>query len=168
MTDGPRESRPHAVRRARPDDLQGVLALLDADALPRAGVAEAFDHFQVIEVGGRIVAVAGLEVHGNDGVLRSVAVHPNFRGRAWGSRLTEAAIRSARSAGLSRLYLLTTTAEDFFPRFGFRRTERDAAPAAIRASVEFAEACPASAVAMVLELRIDRNANSPSDALPAS
>ena len=55
-------------------------------------------------------------------------------------------------AGLRRLYLLTTTAEEYFPRYGFRRIPRESASPAARESVEFREACPASAVTMVLEL----------------
>jgi amino-acid N-acetyltransferase len=46
------------------------------------------------------------------------------------------------------IYLLTTTAEHFFPRFGFARIPRaDVAPT-VRASEEFRGACPDSAIAM--------------------
>ena len=43
---------------------------------------------------------------------------------------------------------LTTTAERFFPRFGFERITRDDVPASVQASIEFREACPASATVM--------------------
>lgn len=143
------------LRRARLDDLEPVFTLLESDALPTAGVVEAFEHFRVVEIRDRVVAVAGLEIHGPDGILRSVAVHPSVRGCGWGGRLTRAMVDTARDARLKRLYLLTTSAAGYFPRFGFRRTERGEAPDAIRSSVEFAEACPASAVAMVLDLDAD-------------
>ena len=105
-----------------------------------------------LRAGAVFVGVAGLEVHGGDGVLRSVAVEPASRGSGVGARLTGAILAAARRASLRRLYLLTISAEDYFPRYGFRRVPRDEASAAVRRSVEFREACPASAVAMVLDL----------------
>lgn len=140
-------------RSATADDLPAILALLEADGLPAAGVAEALATFRVVEDDGRIVGVAGLEVRGSDGVLRSVAVDPSRRGEGLGRHLVEAVLAEARRRGLTHLYLLTTTAQDWFPRHGFRVVERESASPAVRASVEFAEACPATAVAMRLTLR---------------
>ena len=68
--------------------------------------------------------------------------------------MTERVLESARAAGLRRLYLLTTTAEDYFPRHGFRPVPRESASPEVRSSVEFRDACPASAVAMVRDLEI--------------
>jgi amino-acid N-acetyltransferase len=149
----PDESKPDVtVRRAVPGDLTSVLALLGASGLPADGVADAFESFHVVEVDERIAAVAGLEIHDRNGVLRSVAVDPAWQGRGWGARVTAAAVRAARDAGLRRLYLLTTTAPRYFPRFGFRVIDRAAAPHAIQNSIEFRETCPDSAIAMVLDL----------------
>ena len=50
------------------------------------------------------------------------------------------------------MYLLTTTAERYFARFGFVQIARDDVPGAVQQSVEFREACPASAVVMRTEL----------------
>ena len=58
----------------------------------------------------------------------------------------------ARDHGLHALYLLTTTAGDYFPRFGFTEANRDAAPEAVRRSREFSEACPSTALFMTLPL----------------
>jgi N-acetylglutamate synthase-like GNAT family acetyltransferase len=84
--------------------------------------------------------------------LRSLAVTAELQGRGLGCDLTDAAIRMARDLDVANLYLLTTTAERFFPRFGFRTIDRDDVPASVRESVEFRSACPASAVAMVKTL----------------
>ena len=140
------------LRMASRADLPSVETMLGAADLPVAGVAEFIDGFVVAEVDGDLVGVAGLESHGEDGVLRSVVVSPSFRGRGLGARLTERVLEAARAVGLRRLYLLTTTAEAYFPRHGFRRIERADASEAVQQSVEFREACPASAVSMVLEL----------------
>ena len=45
-------------------------------------------------------------------------------------------------------FLLTTTAERFFPKFGFERIERTDVPASLQASIEFRSACPSSAIVM--------------------
>lgn len=140
------------MRAAGPADEAGVRALLERCGLPTVELERWVEGFIVAESGGAIVGAAGLEVHGRDGVLRSVAVAPSVRSRGLGARLTERVLESAREAGLRRVYLLTTTAEDYFPRYGFRRVGRSEASPEVRQSVEFREACPASAVAMVLEL----------------
>lgn len=148
---GPVGAEP-TLRPAGPADLEAVERILESAKLPTAGVAEALGSFVVAESGGHLVAVAGLEVHDGDGILRSVAVDPIVRGRGLGRRLTDRIIGAARDSGLRGLYLLTTTAEEYFLRHGFRRIERQDAPPAVQRSVEFREACPASAVAMALEL----------------
>jgi N-acetylglutamate synthase-like GNAT family acetyltransferase len=140
------------VRAASAADLSAVFGLLEAADLPTAGVQEALDGFFIAEEAGRLVGVAGLEVHGRDAVLRSVAVTPSHRGRGLGALLTERALDGARQADLRAVYLLTTTAEDYFPRHGFRPIPRSDASPEVQASVEFREACPDSAVAMILEL----------------
>ena len=136
------------VRGAVPGDLPLVLALLRAVHLPTDGVEKAFALFVVAEVNGAIVGAAGLEQHGVYGLLRSVAVDPAWRSHLVGATLVEQVLYQADLAGIRGVYLLTTTAESYFPRFGFRIVPRDAAPAELRSSVEFRDACPASATVM--------------------
>jgi len=130
--------------------LPSVLALLRECELPETGVREAFDRFIVAHAGTDVVGCCGLEVHGETGLLRSLAVARSHRGRGLGKRCARAAIEQARQEGLSTLYLLTTTASDYFPRLGFERCPRDEAPDAIRGSWEFRTGCPATAVFMKL------------------
>jgi amino-acid N-acetyltransferase len=144
------------IRHAVPTDLAAIERLLmDAD-LPTAGVGEIITahsgDFFVAEAGDeaekRIVGVAGLEICCDNALLRSVAVRPEWRSHAVGRDLVRRIVSDAEGRGLHALYLLTTTAEHYFPRFGFERIERrDVAPE-IAETVEFKSACPASAVAM--------------------
>lgn len=96
---------------------------------------------------------AALELYGPAALLRSVAVRRDLRGTGLGRRLTEAALGLSRELGIEETYLLTETADRFFPRFGFRLVPRSEVPASVQRSVEFTSACPASARAMVLYLR---------------
>jgi amino-acid N-acetyltransferase len=79
-------------------------------------------------------------------------VDASYRGSGIGRELVLAALRLARSAGVPAVYLLTTTAEEYFPRFGFERIAREDVVPAVRASYEFTSACPSSATVMRLTL----------------
>jgi amino-acid N-acetyltransferase len=100
------------------------------------------------EHAGRRVGCGGVEAHGDAGLLRSVVVAPELRGEGYGAALCSALEARARAEGVSELYLLTTTAADFFESRGYERVSRAGAPAAIRETTQFAELCPDSAVCM--------------------
>lgn len=133
-------------------DLPSILDLLRRSALPEDGLAEHLGSALVVREGGRLVGCAALEIHGGAALLRSVAVDPARRGEGLGVRLTEAALELARRRGIRQVFLLTTTAGGFFPRFGFRPIGREQVPEAVRGSIEFVSACPASALAFGLDL----------------
>jgi amino-acid N-acetyltransferase len=141
------------LRPARPSDLPEVLALLGRAQLPAAGVLEALSHFVVAEIDGKLVGAAGLEVYEASALLRSVVVEDPWRGSGIGRKLIERALDEARQRGIDDVFLLTTTAEHYFPRFGFACVSRDAVTDQVRASVEFRDACPSSAVVMRKSLR---------------
>jgi amino-acid N-acetyltransferase len=129
-------------------DLPDVQRLLEQQHLPVDGVADHVRTMLVARVDARIVGTAALELYADGALLRSVAVDPVQQGRRIGHRLTEAALRLAESYGIADVFLLTTTAETFFPRFGFEAITRDEVPASVQASIEFRYACPASAIVM--------------------
>ncbi len=142
------------LRAAAPHDLEAVRSLLEAAHLPTDGIEEQFGPaYAVAEANGAVVGVEGVEHYGDAGLLRSAAVAEAWQGRGVGARLTQDRLAYARAAGLKEVWLLTTTAADYFPRYGFEKAEREKAPAQMQASREFAEACPASAVAMRLVLK---------------
>lgn len=137
------------IRPARRSDLEAVEKLLAASMLPVEGVAESLDGFIVAETEGRLAGVAGLERCADNALLRSVAVAEEWRGRGVGNALVTQLISNAEREGLDRLYLLTTTADRWFPAFGFTRISRDDVPAEVRATSEFRDICPSSAIVMM-------------------
>jgi N-acetylglutamate synthase-like GNAT family acetyltransferase len=142
------------LRLASRDDEPAVNALLTTAHLPLDGVHDALPCFVVAESAGEIVGVAGIEGCGTSGehaLLRSVAVAASWQKRGLGRALVTRTIAEAEARGAKALYLLTTTAEGYFPTFGFTLTTRDAVPDDVRATAEFQGACPASAVVMVRE-----------------
>lgn len=140
------------VGPARASDLAAITALLKASRLPLAGIESWTDSTIVARRDAKIVGCAALELYGDAALLRSVAVDSTLRGQGLGQQLTAAALDLGRSRGVRRVYLLTETAGDFFPRFGFRRSTREAVDAKVKASIEFTTACAASALVMELTL----------------
>jgi amino-acid N-acetyltransferase len=142
------------LRPAAPADLEAVRALIRDAKLPLDGLEDQFSDAYAVAVRreGRIVGVAGMEVHGDCGLLRSAVVAPPLRGLGLGEALTKDRLAWARGQDLRAVWLLTTTAADFFDRFGFVKADRASAPPAVQASKEFTVACPASAACLRLEL----------------
>lgn len=136
------------IERAQREDVASVLTLLERHGLPVDGADAMGEDVVVARAGERIVGAAGLEVYADGALLRSVVVDASAQGQGLGQRLTEAALALARARRVSSVFLLTTTADGFFPRFGFERIEREDVPKSVQQSVEFRSACPASAVVM--------------------
>ena len=140
------------LRAVRASEYLEADALVAASGLPLDELASCREQQFVLHDGVRIVATAALEVRGGAAILRSVAVAEATRGKRYGERIVAHAIDQARDLELGALYLLTETAAEFFPRFGFVRQERSAAPPAIQESAEYCSVCGSHAIAMVLEL----------------
>jgi arsenite methyltransferase len=141
------------LRRAVASDRQAVEKLLAEASLPTAGVADQFEHgFVVAESGGALVGAAGVETYGAHGLLRSVVVRPEARGRGVGEKLVLERLEWARSRGMESVHLLTTTAAPFFARLGFRTTAREQVPGSIAHSAEFSEICESTATVMAVRL----------------
>ena len=144
------------IRPAVVDDLSAAVSLLRGQALPVDGFADIIrahpEHVLLAEFNDAVVGSAAIERLGEVALLRSVAVARDLVTLGIGSRLVTDMIDLARRNGVHTLYLLTTTAADWFPRFGFVRCERSEVAPSIAATVEFTKACPASAIAMRCEL----------------
>jgi N-acetylglutamate synthase-like GNAT family acetyltransferase/SAM-dependent methyltransferase len=137
------------LRAAAGGDAGAVERLLGRVGLPALGLSDQFTNgYTVAESAGDIVGAGGVEVHGEDGLLRSVVVDSGHRGTGLGRAIVEDRLAWARARGLRALYLLTETAPGFFERHGFERIARAELPAPVAASREASEACPESAVAM--------------------
>jgi amino-acid N-acetyltransferase len=136
-------------------ELPWLRSQLMAAGLPAADVGDLLpDGLLVARLDGRPAGAVGLEAAGADGLLRSLVVAPDARGRGCGRALVAALERLAAGRGIRRLYLLTTTAADFFPRLGYQPAERGRVPPGIAATAEFRELCPAAAVCLSRSLEV--------------
>jgi N-acetylglutamate synthase-like GNAT family acetyltransferase len=141
-----------SLRPAGAADWRAIAALLEVNGLPLDGARDHLSTFVLATSGQEIAGVAGMEIHGDVALLRSVAVAPGLHRGGIGGMLVSLLVEEARKRGLRSLHLLTMTAPGYFARFGFERGPRDSAPPALRASAEFQGACPARAEFMTLPL----------------
>lgn len=135
-------------RFAIDNDLAAVQSLLALCHLPTDSVGMLINNCLVAQTKSRIVGTVALEQRDRAALFRSLAVAPDYRGRALGRSLSAKIISYARLLGIEELYLLTNDAAGYFTLLGFTRTERDQAPAGIRETSQFHHVCPGSAVCM--------------------
>lgn len=128
-----------AIVPARPSHLPAICALLGELDLDHEGFDEQkMSEFLALENENGLMGCVGLEVFGEDAVLRSLAVSPSGRGIGYGWMLADMAINQARFRGVRRLYLVTEKASDFFAaKHGFRVFDLSTAPASVAASTTF-------------------------------
>ena len=141
------------IRPFQPHDEEALEQLLEAAELPLDDLTEeVMEGFLIAHDAHGVAGAAGIEHYDDVALLRSVVVREDLRGTGLGKRLVEAMEEGARQAGVRGLYLLTTTAADFFAAQGYQPVARDAAPAAIQATRQFSELCPSSSACMLKNL----------------
>ena len=147
-------------RPARPEDLEGIRRLLESAALSAEGAEERLegtivsvtDHPSGTDVRSAIDATACLQMVEGAGILRSMAVRQDLRGKGLGTLAVATAVRQARRQRIRSVSLFTEGAAFFFEQLGFKRVDRSELPECVRESSHAAEECAASAAAMTLTL----------------
>jgi N-acetylglutamate synthase-like GNAT family acetyltransferase len=141
---------PHPLRAGERAALAAVLAKANLPAEDIEAPGRLFWRFETADEVP--VGFAGLEVHGEDALLRSLVTLPPVRGRGIGTAMVAALEFEARLHGCRSLWLITTTAADFYERLGYARCERAVVPPAIRETAEFVTLCPANADVLMKRL----------------
>jgi amino-acid N-acetyltransferase len=132
----------------------GIKNLLGACGLPSDDIhSSQIGNFFIIQDSGHVVGSVGLEICGEFGLMRSLTLSESLRGQGLGTQLVEHIEGYARSKKIKSIYLLTTSADQFFARLGYQITVREYAPAPLQGTTEFESICPASAVCMFKELK---------------
>lgn len=137
------------LRLATSEDLPAILTLLEDAGLPYQDITAAHLGDFLVAIGGRsVLGIVGLERYGENALLRSLVVRPESRFTGLGKQLADAIEEHARRTGVGTLYLLTTTAAEFFSRRGYEVIERRAAPPELQKTTEFSSLCPSQAVCL--------------------
>ncbi len=141
------------LRKATASDRSAIIGLLVAESLPVADLDEQkISNFLVAEDGADLLGLIGVELYGTVGLLRSLVIASNARRSGLGSKLVGALESAADTAGVTELWLLTTDAQQYFERLGYRIIAREEAPASVRSTGEFSSLCPESACLMMKRL----------------
>ncbi|MGF6964553.1 amino-acid N-acetyltransferase [Paraburkholderia sp. WC7.3g] len=138
------------IRAAEDDDLVGIRSLLATCALPTEDVTTVLvpGFLVAVDEGGAIVGSVGLEPLGADALLRSLAVALHLRATGLGTSLLLAIEREAKACTYASLWLLTTSAREFFEHHGYSAVERVDVPDEVRETAQFMRLCPSTAVCM--------------------
>lgn len=135
-------------RQASAEDLAPIVSLLERSELPTDDCRERIDGFVLLEDGENIIATGGLELHGKEGLIRSIVVVPDRRGTGIGRCVCAKLEKRAGAAGIERLFLLTDNAVPYFLGLGYQLLRRADTPPEIRATKQFSSLCPGSAKVM--------------------
>jgi amino-acid N-acetyltransferase len=138
---------------ATPNDFQDIISLLWANQLPTKDIRDPTVKLFKATVNGKLAGTIGIEEYGSLALLRSLAVDDLFKDQGVGRQLLHYHLEFCRDNGVLQLYLLTTTAENYFKKYGFVKMDRQLVPEAISGTKEFLEICPASATVMHLDMQ---------------
>lgn len=140
------------IEDANMQDVPAIEVMLAKAKLPIVGVRRHIAHFRLAKQEDKVVAVGGLELYGEQALLRSIVVDPEQRNKAYGKQIVRDLCHSAQQAGIHDLYLKTVSASPFFKELGFQELPYDQVPASLKKSSQFRGSCPASATVMHLAL----------------
>ena len=133
-------------------DKNKVKQFLAESDLPHEDIATHLSNVILAEHNGQLVGNVGLEILDKAGLLRSLAVKDSYRKKGLGINLMHRIIIHAQHNKIKKLFLLTTTAPDFFYMHSFGKIDRERTPQSIQETQEFKDICPASAVCMSREI----------------
>jgi len=142
-------------RKSQPEDHPLIRSLLEKEALPNSDIGISPVDFHFFYEGQILVGLSGLEKLGTSGLIRSVLVKGDYKGRGLGKEITRITEKIAVQQGIEVLYLLTIDADPFFKQLGFGEIDRGEVPDPVKATAEFEKLCPDSAVCMCKDLRLE-------------
>lgn len=141
------------LQLAGTEDLAAATEFLTRNNLPVSDLAEDNVQLYLAYDDQHPVASIGLEKHGKNALLRSLAVKESHRNKQLADRMIKGFFALCEAENITEVYLLTTTAEKYFLKKGFRQVDRTLVPPEIQHSREFRSICPSSAVVMHRQVR---------------
>jgi amino-acid N-acetyltransferase len=125
------------TRTAKIDDIDGIIGLIrpleEADILvsrSRERIEDEINHFIVCERDGLVIGCAALYPLPDkvSGEVACVAVHPHYRNQHRGDHLLRFLEKTAKTAGIKQLFVLTTQTAHWFTERGFQLSSVDELP----------------------------------------
>lgn len=140
------------LKRAKDNDLPVISDILEKNDLVYEDIQNKNIEFFRAYDNDLFVGIIGLEQFGGIGFLRSLVVLDAHRDKGYGKEICNCIFDYAKNKQNKEIYLLTTTAEDFFKKLGFKIIERKDVPEEIKNTAEYSHFCPDSAACMRISL----------------
>lgn len=138
------------LKNLNPSNLDEAKKLLATANLPLAGWLDHLENTLVTLDGNKVTGTISAEIYKQKALLRSLVISEAYRGQGLGILLTKSLLRELKEKDIKDIFLLTTTARDFFTRLGFKEITWDDLPDI--PSAELNGACPKTATAMHQQL----------------
>ncbi|MBO9681788.1 MAG: GNAT family N-acetyltransferase [Flavisolibacter sp.] len=136
---------------ASQNSFSAAIALLKKNNLPTEDLDPGKQLF-VVEEGDNVIATVAVEYNYTDALLRSLSVSPEKRNSGIGAELVQFIEDYVQKQGVQTVYLLTTTAADFFSKRGYTIIDRNNVPDFIKNTSEYSVICSSSSTIMKKEL----------------
>lgn len=140
------------IRPAGRSELEGVRELLKLRGLAHEGFEKRLSHLLVAQSGGDLAGCVGLEDHGGIGLVRVLAVHPDYEEEGIDRQLIEQIIDYARLSNMRELYAFADALHPYLEELGFRRIDPDQLPPRIRELPDFDQLCSEGSIPLKLEM----------------
>lgn len=132
---------------ASQNNFSAAIGLLKKNNLPTEDLNPA-KHLFVVEEDDKVVATIAVEYDHHNALLRSLSVAKEKRNSGIGRMLVEFIEDLVQKQGVQTIYLLTTTASDFFLKRAYKIIDRNAVPEFIKTTNEYSVLCPLSSTLM--------------------
>jgi len=140
------------IRPAGRSELEGVRELLKSRGLPHERFEKRLSHLFIAQSGGDLAGCVGLEDHGGIGLVRILAVHPDYEDEEIDRQLIEHIIDYARLSNMRELYAFADALHPYLEEVGFKQIGPDQLPPQIRDLPDFDQLCPEGSVCLKLEI----------------
>jgi amino-acid N-acetyltransferase len=132
---------------ASQNSFSAAIDLLKRNNLPTEDITQGTQLF-VVEEDNKVIATVAVEYDYNEALLRSLSVSEEKRNSGIGAELVSFIEDYVRKQGVQNIFLLTTTAADFFSRRGYKIIARSNVPEFIQNTTEYSVICASSSTLM--------------------
>jgi len=136
---------------ASQNSFSAAIDLLKKNNLPTEDINPGTQLF-VVEENDTVVGTVAVQYDFNVALLRSLCVSDDKRNTGIGETLVEFIEHYVQKQGVQSVYLLTTTAENFFLKKGYKKMDRKEVPEFIKNTKEYSVLCSASSSLMKKEI----------------
>jgi amino-acid N-acetyltransferase len=128
---------------ASQNSFSAAIELLKKNNLPTEDINPGTQLF-VVEEGDEVIATVAVEYDYNDALLRSLSVSEDKRSSGIGAELVDFIEDYVSKQGVRTIYILATTAANFFSRRGYTLIDRSNVPQFIKDTKEYSVICASS------------------------